>query len=425
MFSDVLSSAAASSAQPRDHVAPVVEIVVPVHNEQAALAASIRRLRHYLVTAFPLSYRVTIADNASTDSTWAIARSLSQELRDVRAIRLDEKGRGRALRQAWAGSDATVLAYMDVDLSTDLNALLPLVAPLVSGHSDVAIGSRLARSARVLRGPKRELISRSYNLILHAALATRFTDAQCGFKAIRADAAHALLPLVHDDAWFFDTELLVLAERAGLRIHEVPVDWTDDPDSRVDIVSTAAADLKGVARLVRSFARGTIPLEHVPAWLGRTAPAPVHRMAGQVIRFAAIGVLSTLAYLVLYVALRTGLPAQQSNAISLLVTAVGNTTANRRYTFAIRGRARAIRHQVQGLVVFAIALGVTSGSLTLLDAADPRAGRVAEVAVLVSANLVATALRFLLLHTWVFRRRDASVPATVIDQPQPADARSA
>ena len=160
----------------------------------------------------------------------------------------------------WDDSDAQVLAYMDVDLSTDLAALLPLVAPLISGHSDVAIGTRLSRGSRVVRGAKREFISRCYNLILRSTLAARFSDAQCGFKAIRADVAHALLPHVEDTGWFFDTELLVLAERSGLRIHEVPVDWVDDPDSRVDIVSTAVADLKGVARLLKGFATGAIPV---------------------------------------------------------------------------------------------------------------------------------------------------------------------
>src|SRR5439155_19696948 len=165
----------------------------------------------------------------------------------------DAKGRGRALRAAWSASRATVVAYMDVDLSTDLGALLPLVAPLLSGHSDVAIGTRLASGARVVRGPKRELISRSYNLILRTTLRANFSDAQCGFKAMRADVARALLPLVEDEGWFFDTELLVLTEHNGLRIHEVPVDWVDDPVSRVDIVSTAADDLRGVWRLLRRF----------------------------------------------------------------------------------------------------------------------------------------------------------------------------
>jgi glycosyltransferase involved in cell wall biosynthesis len=193
-----------------------------------------------------------IADNASTDATLAIARSLARELDAVAVLRLEAKGRGRALRAAWSASDADIVAYMDVDLSTDLRALLPLVSGLVSGHSDVAIGSRLVAGARVERGFKREFISRSYNRLLRMALRARFSDAQCGFKALRADVARELLPLVDDDGWFFDTELLVVAQRSGLRIHEVAVDWIDDPDSRVDIFRTAAGDLRGVGRMLIS-----------------------------------------------------------------------------------------------------------------------------------------------------------------------------
>jgi glycosyltransferase involved in cell wall biosynthesis len=228
-----------------------VEVVVPVYNESHDLEPNIRRLRRYLDREFPFDSIVTIVDNASTDGTWDIARRLVAEVPGVKARHLDAKGRGRALRAAWSASDADVVAYMDVDLSTDLDALLPLVAPLVSGHSDVAIGSRLAPGSRVERGLKREIISRTYNAILRVALRNRFTDAQCGFKAMRAADARALLPAVADEQWFFDTELLVLAERRGLRIHEVPVDWTDDPDTRVAIVSTAVADLRGIWRLVR------------------------------------------------------------------------------------------------------------------------------------------------------------------------------
>ena len=171
---------------------------------------------------------------------------------------MDLPGRGRALRGIWSQSDAEVLAYMDVDLSTDLNALLPLVAPLLSGHSDLAIGTRLARGSRVIRGPKRELISRGYNMLLRTLMGARFSDARCGFKAIRRGQARALLPLTKDSGWFFDTELLVLAERAGLRIHEIPVNWVDDLDSRVDIIATALADLRGMARLGVGLARGSI-----------------------------------------------------------------------------------------------------------------------------------------------------------------------
>ncbi|MDX6515722.1 MAG: hypothetical protein QOH73_1388, partial [Gaiellaceae bacterium] len=222
--------ATAANATASELEAPDVEIVVPVRDEAHVLEASIRRLHGYLDASFPFPARITIADNGSSDGTWEIAQRLERELAGVRAVRLDEAGRGRALSSVWMGSDAAVLAYMDVDLSTDLRALLPLVAPLLSGHSDVAIGSRLSRGARVVRGPRREVISRIYNALLHAVLGARFSDAQCGFKAIRAESARALLPLVRDRGWFFDTELLVLAERSGLRIHEVPVDWVDDPD---------------------------------------------------------------------------------------------------------------------------------------------------------------------------------------------------
>ena len=242
---------------------PVLDLVIPVYNEVAGLERSVRSVRAYLDRSFPYSARVTIADNASTDGTLAVARALAQELVGVRVVHLQAKGRGRALRAAWLGSDADVLAYLDVDLSTDLSALLPLVAPLISGHSHLAIGTRLSRTSRVVRGPKREFISRCYNLLLRGALTAHFSDAQCGFKAIRADAARELLPLVEDPGWFFDTELLVLAERAGLRIHEVPVDWVDDTDSRVDIVSTAMADLRGVARLGRDLVTGRLPLRQV------------------------------------------------------------------------------------------------------------------------------------------------------------------
>lgn len=393
---------------------PVLDVVVPVYNEEAALAHSVRRLHRYLQENFALPTRITIADNASTDATPRIAAELAVELPGVRAVRLEEKGRGRALQSVWSASDATVLAYMDVDLSTDLTALAPLVAPLVSGHSDLAIGTRLGRGSRVIRGAKREFISRCYNLILKSTLSARFSDAQCGFKAIRADVAKLLLPHVADTGWFFDTELLVLAERSGLRIHEVPVDWVDDPDSRVDIVATAKADLKGIGRLLRGFANGSIPVNTIAAQLGssrRTAPAG--SLLRQVVRFGAIGVVSTLAYLLLFMLLRTGLGPQAANLVALLVTAIGNTAANRRFTFGIAGARNVTRHHLEGLTVFAIALMITSGSLGLLQLFTSEPHRAVELGVLVAANLVATVLRFVLLRGWVFhpsrtRRRDTT-----------------
>jgi putative flippase GtrA len=302
-----------------------------------------------------------------------------------------------------------VVAYMDVDLSTDLDALLPLVAPLLSGHSDVAIGSRLAPGARVIRGPKREFISRSYNHLLRAVLGVRFRDAQCGFKALRRDVARALLPLVEDDAWFFDTELLVLAERAGLRIHEVPVDWIDDPDSRVDIVSTATDDMRGVWRLLRSRRQVTLPGIRRRAFPRRT-------LAAQVRRFAVIGVASTAAWAIIYLLLRGALTSLPANAIALVVTAIGNTAANRRLTFGVRGRQSLLRDHAAGLAAFSLALGLTSGAVLLLDVLAPHAGRIVEVGVLTVANLVATAARFVLLRTWIGRPADA-LPSSLIPRP--------
>ncbi len=276
---------------------------------------------------------------------------------------------------------------MDVDLSTDLRALLPLVAPLLSGHSDVAIGTRLAHGARVVRGPKRELISRSYNAILHTVLRARFSDAQCGFKAVRADALARLLPEVQDEGWFFDTELLVLAQRRGLRIHEVPVDWVDDPDSRVDIVATAKTDLLGVWRLL---------------------------LASPVVRFMSVGVGSTVAYALLFLLLSSGLAlgAAAANLVALGTTAVANTAANRRWTFSIRGRAERLRQYALGVVVFALTLALTSGALAVLHGIDHAPARGVELTVLVVASLAATVTRYVALKSWVFARAARAAAAT-------------
>ncbi|HXT44971.1 MAG TPA: bifunctional glycosyltransferase family 2/GtrA family protein [Pseudonocardiaceae bacterium] len=399
-------AAAATSGGPA--LSPVVDIVIPVHNEEIDLEPCVRGLLGHLTTGMPYSFQITVADNASTDATLEIANRLAAEIPSVRVVHLPEKGRGRALRTVWSSSNAAVLVYMDVDLSTDLAALLPLIAPLVSGHSDLAIGTRLHRGSRIVRGAKREFISRSYNLMLRHTLSTGFSDAQCGFKAIRREVAEHLLPLVRDNEWFFDTELLVLAERSGLRIHEVPVDWIDDPDSRVHVVDTAKADLSGIARLARAFATGKLPVNDLRALLGRTPlePATPGVPAGltrQLVRFGVIGVFSTLAYLLLFLLLHNRLGAQGANALTLLITAIVNTALNRRFTFGVTGRQRRTRHQLQGLIVFGFALGVTSGTLAgahYLNSTPPAA---VELTLLVAANAAATLMRFLLLRRWVFR----------------------
>jgi putative flippase GtrA len=384
----------------RDKIDTAIELVIPVHNEEVDLARSVLRLDDYLREELPYSYCITIADNASTDDTLAIAQRLNAERSTIRLLRLDQKGRGRALKAAWSASRAAVVGYMDVDLSTDLKAVLPLLAPLLSNHSDLAIGTRLSRGSRVVRGPKRELISRSYNLLLRGSLSASFSDAQCGFKALRRDVAEQLLPLVEDNNWFFDTELLVIAERAGLRIHEVPVDWIDDPDSRVDIVATATEDLRGIARLAGGFLSGRIPISRLSDEFTRRDPrqAPATSLLSQVIRFGLVGALSTLAYLLLYALLRPIVDAQLANLAALLITAIANTAANRRLTFGIRGGTNLIKHHAGGLIAFGLGLGLTSGSLWLLHHSDPDAGRPVEMIVLVAANATSTLIRFLALR---------------------------
>ncbi|MGW4976271.1 glycosyltransferase [Streptomyces mirabilis] len=405
---------------------PVLDVVIPVYNEEKDLQPCVVRLHEHLKRTFPYAFRITVADNASTDTTPQVAARLESEIPEVRSFRLEQKGRGRALRTVWSASDAPILAYMDVDLSTDLNALLPLVAPLISGHSDLAIGSRLARSSRVVRGAKREFISRTYNMILRGSLQARFSDAQCGFKAIRRDVAQVLLPLIEDTGWFFDTEMLVLAERAGLRIHEVPVDWVDDPNSTVHIVKTATDDLKGVWRVGRALATGSLPLDRLARPFGddprdRDLTDVPKGLARQLVGFCVVGALSTLFYLLLYSGFRTFSGSQIANALALLVSAVANTAANRRLTFGVRGRGSAVRHQAQGLVVFGIGLALTSGSLAALNAATSSPAHSTELAVLIAANLAATVLRFLLFRAWVFPdRRDETTASNVVTSHNPA-----
>jgi glycosyltransferase involved in cell wall biosynthesis len=228
---------------------PSVDVVIPVYNEEKALPGSIAQLRAFLGERFPYQWRIVIADNASTDRTAEVGAALAAAHPDVVYLRLEQKGRGRALRTAWLASEADILSYMDVDLSTNLNAFPPLIDAIVTRGYDVAIGSRLMPASRTTRSLKREVISRGYNLLIKLLFWHHFSDAQCGFKAITRQAARELVPLVEDQSWFFDTELLLRAEQQGYRIAEVPVEWIEDLDSRVNIVRTAIDDVRGLLRV--------------------------------------------------------------------------------------------------------------------------------------------------------------------------------
>ena len=228
-----------------------VELVLPVLNEERNISRSTRRLHEYMTTNLAAyEWKIVIADNGSTDSTPAIALQLTKDLTCVDYLRIEQRGRGRALKTAWLHSNSDILGYMDIDLSTELEAIPKLVRSIESDDYDLSIGSRLKKGAVVIgRSQIREFISRSYNLLIKGMFFNRFHDAQCGFKAISRNAALNLLPSVQDKTWFFDTELLLLAENAGYRIDEIPVTWTDDPDSRVNITKTAWTDFKGLLRL--------------------------------------------------------------------------------------------------------------------------------------------------------------------------------
>ena len=406
---------------------PQLEIVIPVYNEAQQLAASITALRTFLDTEFPLTTVVTVVDNASTDDTWTIATGLAASLAGVEALHLDQKGRGRALRAAWTASRSPVVAYMDVDLATGLEALLPLVAPLLTGHSDLAIGTRLAPGAHVVRGARREMISRGYNLLLKTTLANSCSDAQCGFKALRREAADVVLPLVDDQAWFFDTEILITAQRLGLRIHEVPVDWVDDLDTRVAVVRTAWLDLCGVARMLTPASRrrvararrdlsrslAPVPAPAAPSRMGsraagvRThdvAPSDAAVSADELLRFAGVGLVSTLAYVALFALLEGWIGAYAANAVAIAGCSLGNTAAH-------RGMAGTVRHGLDrrhrllvANALFGISLGFTTVALALtralgLDALAP------ELVAVTVANVAAATFRFAILRTWVFRPR--------------------
>jgi len=225
-----------------------VDVALPVYNEERVLAQSVRTLREFLQSGFPCCWQLVIVDNASTDGTLAVAKELSAKYPEVRYIHLDVKGRGLALRQAWLSTQADIVSYMDIDLSTNLKHFPLLIEALTKGY-DVAIGSRLMPASRIKRSLKREVLSRGYNLMVRAMFLTHFSDAQCGFKALTRQAAQALVPLVQDNKWFYDSELLILAEKKGYRIAEIPVEWVEDLDSRVHILRTALDDVRGLIRV--------------------------------------------------------------------------------------------------------------------------------------------------------------------------------
>ena len=391
---------------------PIIEVALPVYNEELVLEASTRRLRSYLDQSFPFQTTIRIVDNASTDQTWAVATRLADTVPGVEALHLDQKGKGRAVRAAWSTSSAQVVCYMDVDLSTDLGALLPLVAPLLSGHSDVSIGSRFAPGAQVLRHPRREVVSTFYNIFLRGALRPRFTDSTCGFKAARRGAAALLLPLVDDNNWFFDTEFLVLAERNGFRIHEVPVDWVDDADSRVHVAGVAWEDFRGVARLMRNRAIGNEPVA--------TDGTGRHLRSSQTTRYASVGIASTLLYLAEFLLLRNQLGVYAANVIALAVSTVANTIGHACFTFGTKSGVKPRDAAMAGGLGFVTAVALTTMVLALENAFGVFTTPSEMVAILI--GIVGSAfVRLTLLRSSAYRSHTLAARSSTADHALEAD----
>jgi glycosyltransferase involved in cell wall biosynthesis len=233
----------------------LVNLTVPVFNEEAQLRSSIAAICRLLSSRAWFDYELVIADNGSTDGTASIADSLATESPGIKALHLQRKGRGRALRESWTRSEAEICSYMDVDLSSDLNAY-PQLLQLINGGADVAIGTRLHKESSVKRSLKREIVSRCYNRLIQWSCGTHFSDAQCGFKAVTRGVVERVIPFIEDNAWFFDSELLILCDWFGWRIAELPLRWDDDPDSRVKVAATALEDLRGLMRIRRSRREG-------------------------------------------------------------------------------------------------------------------------------------------------------------------------
>jgi len=232
-----------------------VTIVIPTKNEQAILKGNIERLLRFLAdNGRDRDCAVVIADNGSTDATPAVAAALSAEHPSVSFFHLAESGRGRALKKAWSSGDTDIVGYMDADLSTDLEALPRALAELEAG-ADVVVGSRLGAGSRTSRSFGREVISRVYNVLVRRLLRSHVSDNQCGFKFLRRTAALRLLPLIKNDLWFFDTELVFWSLRLGLAIKELPVKWSANRKSTVKLLPTMIEEFSGVLRLRREAGR--------------------------------------------------------------------------------------------------------------------------------------------------------------------------
>ena len=226
-----------------------VDIVIPVYNEEVNLEKNINILTEWLKNNFKYEWIVTIADNGSTDNTKKIAKDLDMKNKKIILKEITSKGRGIALRESWLSSTSDICAFMDIDLSTELEYLNEIIYPIVELECEICCGSRWMSSSNVKRGLFRGILSWSYNFILQTTLGLKIKDSQIGFKAIKTDTAKKVIPLIKDNEWFFDTELLLISQKNDLKIKQIPVIWIDHPKSTVVVLKTVKMFLRNVWRM--------------------------------------------------------------------------------------------------------------------------------------------------------------------------------
>lgn len=228
------------------------QITIPVLNEEIRLEPGVRETMRFLRENKMDSWTVEIADNGSTDKTQEIAEGLVKEYKGrLKFRKIPERGVGLALRYSWTDAKADIVGYMDVDLATDLKHLLEVQEIFEKNEADAVNGSRLLKGSKVIgRTLKREISSRGFNAIMKFRLKNKFTDAMTGFKFFKRTIVIDLLkevPVIPD--WFVSAELLVRTEWNGHRLREIPVHWTDEPNSKVNIPKLAKQYLGHIDRL--------------------------------------------------------------------------------------------------------------------------------------------------------------------------------